>query len=205
MAQLGIDSVWLAIIDDKTGKVVSGVEGINSKEDDAAGVFEVNAKTSKGVGSLALSGLAGAFSQIYGSNIVVDTSQANAQPQAVLTVNDLPHEVKAKILDQESDGKGGFEIGGKTKTHLALLARSQEAFDDPHLYVSLYNVKGQSASETWTSNNQNETRSTDAITFNAMGRVADGKYGKNYFESVPGFDETAMRDDVFQSTTTAQG
>lgn len=197
MATLGIKSVKLALIDPKEHTVLTGVDGINGVAGDTTGIFTADENTSYGVVSLALSNLAGSLSEVYGSNRIVYIAQGKAAPQAVLTVNDLPNEIKARILGKKANGKGGFELGGKSNAHLALLAESAEAFDDTKpVYYALYNVIGQEAANTLTTNNTAENRTQDAITFRAIERSEDG-FGMEFYSDVEGFEEADMLKQVF--------
>lgn len=197
MSTMGIANVKLALIDKKTNKILTGVNGINGGVEDLTGIFTVDETTSYGVASLNLTNLAGTLTDIYGSNKIVYVAQGKAAPQAVLTVNALPTEVKARILGQKPDGKGGFELGGKSDAYVALLAESAESFDeDKPVYVGFYKVIGQEASANMQTNNAAENRTQDAITFRAIERGGDG-FGKFFYSDTKGFDKDAMEKDVF--------
>lgn len=194
---MGIANVKLALIDKKTNQIIKGINGINANEGDLTGIFIADETTSYGVASLNLTNLAGTLTDIYGSNKIVYVAQGKAAPQAVLTVNSLPTEVKAKMLGQAPDGKGGFELGGKSDAYVALLAESAESFDeDKPVYVGFYKVIGQEASANMQTNNAAENRTQDAITFRAIERGGDG-FGKFFYSDAKGFDKDAMEKDVF--------
>lgn len=197
MSTMGIANVKLALIDKKTNQIIKGINGINANEGDLTGIFIADETTSYGVASLNLTNLAGTLTDIYGSNKIVYVAQGKAAPQAVLTVNSLPTEVKAKMLGQAPDGKGGFELGGKSDAYVALLAESAESFDeDKPVYVGFYKVIGQEASANMQTNNAAENRTQDAITFRAIERGGDG-FGKFFYSDAKGFDKDAMEKDVF--------
>lgn len=197
MATLGIASVKLALIDPKAHTVLTGADGINASASDTTGIFTIDEKTSYGVASLALTNLSGTLSEVYGSNRLVYMAQGKAAPQAVLTVNQIPNEIKARILGKKENDKGGFELGGKTKAHLALIAESAEAFDeDKPVYYALYDIIGQEASNTLSTNNASENRTQDAITFRALERGEDG-FGMEFYSGVEGFAEADMLKQVF--------
>ena len=156
-----------------------------------------------GVASLALTNLAGSTSDIFGSNKLVYKSAGKGAPQAVLTLNALPNEIKMAALGMPSDGKGGFTLTGKAdpNVRVAILAQSAESFDETKpVYVGLYMGVASEASATWSTNNANETRTTDALTIAAMERGDDG-FGKYYFGSASKFDEDAMIKDVFKTAS----
>lgn len=197
IATQGIKSVKIALIDKVTNKVLTGKAGINNSDSDTTGLFTIDETTSYGVVSLNLTGLGGSFTDIYGSNKIVHIAQGKASPQAVLTVNAIPNGVLARILGRDADGKGGFGLGQKTDAYVALLAESQESFDDVPVYTSLYKVIGQQTTSNMQTNNAAENRAQDAITFKAIERGNDG-FGKFYYAGEPGFDVDAMTKDVFQ-------
>lgn len=197
ISTMGIANVKLALIDKKTNKILTGVNGINGSADDLTGIFTADENTSYGIASLNLTNLAGTLTNIYGSNKIVYVAQGKAAPQAVLTVNALPTEVKARILGQKPDGKGGFALGGKSNAYVALLAESAESFDeDKPVYVGFYKMVGQEASANMQTNNAAENRTQDAITFRGLERGGDG-FGKFFYSDAKGFDEAAMEKDVF--------
>lgn len=197
MATLGINNVQVAIIDPITYKIVTGVNGIYGDASDTIGIYSIDVPTSKGVASLALSGLAGAFTQIFGSNQLVWQSQGTAAPQAALTVNEIPLAVKARMLGQTYDGKGGYSLAGKNKNHLAVLAKTTKAFEsDEDVYYGFYSVQASEAAVNMTSNNATEQRSTDALTLAASERGNDG-FGKLYDGADPKFTVANMMADMF--------
>ena len=131
MATLGIDNTKIALVD-KLGNVLTGANGIYKYTDqattDTSGIFTADEDTAMGVASLALSNLAGSTSDIFGSNKLVYKSAGKGAPQAVLTLNALPNEIKMAVLGMPSDGKGGFTLTGKAdpNVRVAILAQSAE-------------------------------------------------------------------------------
>lgn len=197
MATLGVTNLQLAIIDPITSKIKTGIDGIFGDANDKIGIFTVDENTSYGLASLALSGLAGAFTAIYGSNKLVWQSQGKATPQAALTANEIPLAVKARMLGQTYDGKGGYALAGKNKNHLAVLAKTTKAFEtDEDVYYGFYSVQASETAVNMTSNNATEQRSTDALTLAASERGADG-FGKLYDGADPKFTVEAMMADMF--------
>lgn len=204
MATLGIAGAKLALVDHKTGNILTGEQGIYKYTDqatsDTTGIFDVTVDNSYGVASVALSNLAGSTTDIFGNNVIVYKSAGKGSPSSVLTVNALPNEIKAAVLGMPSDGKGGFTITGKADPNnmVAMLAESAEAFDIAKpVYVGMYMGVATEAGETMTSNNANENRTQDAITIAAVER-GDDSFGKYYYSSASKFDEQAMLKDVFK-------
>lgn len=207
MASLGIANVKIALVD-KAGTVLTGANGIYKYTDEATtdttGIFDVTVDSSFGVASLALSNLEGSTTDIFGNNVLVYKSAGKGAPQAVLTINALPNEIKMAALGMPSDGKGGFTLTGKAdpNNRLALLAESAESFDATKpIYVGMYMGIASEAAATWTSNNAAENRTQDALTIASLERGDDG-FGKYYFSSASKFDEDAMLKDVFKGAST---
>lgn len=208
---LGIKSVTLALVD-KDGVVKTGANGIFRDASDTKGIFKADQDSAMGVASVALSGLSGATTPIYGSDSVVFTSTGKGTPSSVLTINALPNEVKQAILGNKADGKGGYGIAGKADANnrVAFLVESRETFnEDAPVYVGMYMGIASEAAHTFTSNNATDNRTFDAITIAGMERGEDG-FGRNYFSAAKSFDSAAMMKDVFKtapangSTTTGQ-
>lgn len=207
MASLGIANVKIALVD-KAGTVLTGANGIYKYTDEATtdttGIFDVTVDSSFGVASLALSNLEGSTTDIFGNNVLVYKSAGKGAPQAVLTINALPNEIKMAALGMPSDGKGGFTLTGKAdpNNRLALLAESAESFDATKpIYVGMYMGIASEAAATWTSNNAAENRTQDALTIASLERGDEG-FGKYYFSSASKFDEDAMLKDIFKGAST---
>lgn len=207
MASLGIANVKIALVD-KAGTVLTGANGIYKYTDEATtdttGIFDVTVDSSFGVASLALSNLEGSTTDIFGNNVLVYKSAGKGAPQAVLTINALPNEIKMAALGMPSDGKGGFTLTGKAdpNNRLALLAESAESFDvTKPIYVGMYMGIASETAANWISNNAAENRTQDALTIASLERGDDG-FGKYYFSSASKFDEDAMLKDVFKGAST---
>lgn len=207
MASLGIANVKIALVD-KAGTVLTGANGIYKYTDqattDTTGIFDVTVDSSFGVASLALSNLEGSTTDIFGNNVLVYKSAGKGAPQAVLTINALPNEIKMAALGMPSDGKGGFTLTGKAdpNNRLALLAESAESFDATKpIYVGMYMGIASEAAATWTSNNAAENRTQDALTIASLERGDDG-FGKYYFSSASKFNADTMLKDVFKGAST---
>jgi phi13 family phage major tail protein len=203
MATIGIATVKLALVD-KQGNVKTGSDGIFKYTDQAAtdtnGIFTADQDSVFGVASVALSNLTGAGTAIYGSNKLVYTAMGKGAASSVITVNSLPNEIKAAILGQAADGKGGFKISGKSDSNnlVAFLAESAESFaEDKPVYVGMYMGVATEAAITMGTNNASDVRNTDAITVTAQERGDDG-FGKFFYSAAKNFDAEAMQKDVFK-------
>lgn len=200
---LGIKNVKMALVD-KQGNVKTGVDGIFGDASDSSGVFTADQDTAYGVASVAFANLSGSQTGIYGSDKLVYTASGKGQPTATVTINQLPNEIKQRVLGNKADGKGGFTIDGKADSNnlVSILVESRESFNDSKpIFVSLYSSVVSEASLTMTSNNASDNRSTDALLFTAIERGDDG-FGKFYFAESKGFDAKTMNDDVFKAPAT---
>lgn len=141
---LGINRGWVAIIDDNTNKIVTGIDGINGRQDDKSGIFQADVRSVMGLVGFNLTNMAGSQTDIFGSNRVVAVSTGKASPQGVLTANAFPHAVLNKLLGRKEKGNGGFEAAGTNNTHVTILVESAESFDiEEPLYVGFYKAIGQ--------------------------------------------------------------
>ncbi|MDY5164527.1 phage tail protein [Leuconostoc falkenbergense] len=207
---LGIAGLKLALVDNK-GAVLTGTNGIykytTTASSDKTGIFEVTVDNSFGVASVALTNLFGSTTDVFGNNKLVYKSAGKGNAQSVLTINALPNEIKMAVLGMPSDDKGGFNITGKSDSNnrVAFLAESAESFDiKKPVYIGMYMGTASEASQTLTSNNANDNRTTDAITIAQLERGDDG-FGKYFFSSASKFDKSAMLADVFKTASSGLG
>lgn len=200
---LGIKNVKFALVK-QTGEVIKGLNGINQSADDATGIFTADQDTSYGVASVALSGLTGTVTPVWGSDVITYQSSGKGTPSSVLTINALPNEVKMALLGNKSDGKGGYKISGKSdsKNLVAFLVESRETFDDDKpVYIGMYMGIASEAAHTFTSSNAAENRTTDVITIAGQERGDEG-FGKHWFSESANFVEKDMLDDIFKPAVT---
>lgn len=200
---LGIKNVKFAKVTPE-GKVITGINGINQSADDTTGIFTADQDTSYGIASVALSGLTGTVTPVWGSDVITYQSSGKGTPSSVLTINALPNEVKMALLGNKSDGKGGYTISGKadSKNLIAFLVESRETFaDDKPVYIGMYMGIASEAAHTFTSSNASENRTTDVITIAGQERGDEG-FGKHWFSESANFVEKNMLDDIFKPAVT---
>lgn len=202
MATLGIKNVKLALVD-KTGTVITGANGIFKDAKDTSGIFTADQDTAKGIATVALSGLTGTITPVWGSDVIVYQSAGKGTPSSVLTINDLPNVIKQAILGNVLTTKGGYKISGKANPNnlVAFLAESREAFDDDApVYVGMYMGTASEATTTMGTSNANDVRNTDVITISGIERGEDG-FGAHWFSDSATFKEADMLADVFKTAT----
>lgn len=200
---LGIKNVKFAKVTPE-GKVITGINGINQSADDTTGIFTADQDTSYGVASVALSGLTGTVTPVWGSDVITYQSSGKGTPSSVLTINALPNAVKMAILGNKPDGKGGYTISGKanSKNLIAFLVESRETFaDDKPVYIGMYMGIASEAAHTFTSSNATENRTTDVITIAGQERGDEG-FGKHWFSESANFVEKDMLNDIFKPAVT---
>ncbi|SPJ44102.1 phage tail protein [Leuconostoc carnosum] len=203
---LGIKNIKFAFVDSDNNLLI-GEDGIFGDATDNTGIFKADQNTTKGVASVALSGLQGAMTSIWGSDQLVYVSTGTGEPSSVLTLNALPAEIKHRMLGDEADGKGGFSISGKSDAdvRVAFVAESREAFaTDKPVYVGFYAGIAQETATTMNSNNTAESRSQDAITVKQLSGT-DGNFGKWFHSGAKNFDLKAVESEFFHKSTPAQG
>ena len=99
MAIVGLKKSYLALIDKKTGKILTGTTGLS-----ADGLYQSNAKD-LGTKSANITNIATNGTQVFGDNGLVDITQSKSFPQVAGVWNNLPFAIKSKIKGEVSDGK----------------------------------------------------------------------------------------------------
>lgn len=193
---VGFDYARIALIDEN-GKVVANKD----KGLSATGIFKIDAPTSKGVISGAISGLAPTITKIWGSNQAVGVSGHGAgNVQVTLAVNDLPHEIVNKISGLTQDDKGAWVLDTNSVPPFAALELvSLEKRSNKAVHFVLYNGTFAPESRTLQTDTEQEQRATDSLTFTALNRASDGRVYAEYWESDgTEFNQEDLDNDVFQ-------
>ncbi|WP_334427235.1 MULTISPECIES: phage tail protein [unclassified Levilactobacillus] len=192
---IGVDSARLALIDSTTGKAISGDAGIPGA--DANGIYTVSTKIDGGVATANLSGLAPSVTRIWGNNAVADISVGKAQPSVAFTANFLNHLVLASVLGRDGDGKGGFDLEGHPVDLAMELISNTVAGGGVHFgFYDGYMTAGDIALAT---NNENETRVNDALTFTPFAND-NNKVGRIYYDGDTGFEQSVIDQELFGVT-----
>lgn len=187
---IGVAYARFALVDPTTGKAIpDGIPGA-----DENGIYKVTTKVDGGVATANLSGLAPSVTRIWGNNAVADISTGKAQPSMALGINFLAHQVLAAILGRDSDGKGGYDLEGKPVDVAMDVVSSSVSGDDVHFcFYDGYVTPGDLALAT---NNENQTRVTDALTFTPFSNE-DDHIGKIYYTGETDYDPTAIDREIF--------
>lgn len=187
---VGIAGAKLALLDDN-GSIIKGDAGIG----DATGVYTVTAQNDLGMASANLTGLAPTLTPVYGNNTKVDTSVGKAQPSIALVINALDVDTKYRVLGYEKVD-GGYLPTGKA-SRVALLLETNLLNGDSVYFGFQNGTLVEGAGVNMQTDNQNEVRQTDQMTYspNATDKMPVGY--KVYVSSATGFNEASMLSEVF--------
>ena len=136
---------------------------------------------------------------VYGNNTKVDQTQAKGEPSVALDFNDLPFNIKQKLLGRISDGKGGFQQGDRPR--VAMTLETQTLNRKNSIWFGFANGEVQETAANLQTDTNNEVRVDDALTFTSFGvEEWNNEAMKVYSDIDAKFDKSAMQADVFGST-----
>lgn len=192
----GFEKAVVAMLDENE-HIITGEDGLSTN-----GLYTIDARTSLGVISAAITGLAPTATKIYGSDQNVDVvQQGSGNVQATLAANDIPADILYKLSGMKQDAvSGGYYQDTSTKpVKAALLLMSHNSKGQP-IYFALF--KGTFGPEEVQLNTNTETPQlkTDSITFSALNRFSDKRIFAAYTVDPAGKtkDEATVLKDVFQ-------
>jgi phi13 family phage major tail protein len=202
MALSGLNLITLAIINKETGKIEVGDAGFSE-----SGLFAVTTKM-LGAKSANISNISTNGTDVFGNNAKVDRTQTKGNPSVALDFNDLPFDVKQKILGREADGKGGYLQGDRPQ--VAMLIQTASLNQKNSIYFGFANGEIQETAANVQTNTTNEVRVDDSLTYTSFGVEAwNNEAMKVYADFDTKFDKAAMLADVFggyaEATTTPSG
>ena len=201
MATVGVKTATMGILDN-TGKLEKDVDNGLS----ADGLFVVDAKSSKGVVSANITGLAAAIAKIYGSNVVVDSSVGIPAPQCVLSANDIPHEVIDKVTGMTVSADDGSATSYTSMLpSVPLIVETSAVKDGKSIFFAFFDNTVTRGEENLQTNSTTEQRVVDALTFSANARTSDGANFKIFYADATGFDKDAMLAEIFPGYAATTG
>ena len=190
MAQVGLKKTYLALLDDD-GKIKAGDAGLATD-----GLYKSN---SKDLGTLSanITNISTNGTQQFGDNGMVDVTKAKSFPQVAGVWNNLPFDIKAKLLGRESDGKGGY-LQSQDLPRVALIVES-ETIDRKHsIFYAFSNGQMTEAAVNIQTDNANENRVCDTLTYQSFGLDDwNGQGMKMFYSGDADFDKAAMLAEVF--------
>lgn len=193
MAIAGLKLITLALRDKETGELLKGDAGLS-----ADGLFPVTTKM-LGAKSANITNISVAGQPVYGNNTKVDQTQAKGEPSVALDFNDLPFNIKQKLLGRISDGKGGFQQGDRPR--VAMTLETQTLNRKNSIWFGFANGEVQETAANVQTDTNNEVRVDDALTFTSFGvEEWNNEAMKVYSDIDAKFDKSAMQADVFGAT-----
>jgi Bacterial Ig-like domain (group 2)./Phage major tail protein. len=192
MATVGVQSFTTGILDDDGNLVKDAKNGLST-----TGLFTADAKTSMGVTQANITGLTATMQKIWGSNQVTDNSIGNPQPQAVLSTNNLPHDILNRLVGREKGENGDYTSYTKAIPDAALIITMQEVSNLKPIHIVFFHGNYTPGEINAQTNNNNEQRTLDQLTFSANTRNSDGANYKIYYESEDSFDYDTMLKEAF--------
>lgn len=198
MAIAGLKLITLALRDKETGALLKGETGLS-----ADGLFPVTTKM-LGAKSANISNISANGTAVYGNNSKVDQTQTKGEPSVALDFNDLPFDIKQKLLGRSSDGKGGYLQGDRPR--VAMTIETQNIKRTNSVFFGFANGEVQETAANVQTDTNNEVRVDDALTFTSFGvEEWNNEAMKVYSDIDEKFDKSSMEADVFgasKATTT---
>lgn len=200
MSTNGIKSIKFALVD-RYGYLLTGSNGIYKYTDkassDTSGIFEADETTSMGVVSMSVSGLVGNSTDVTVNNKLIKKAPGKGSPQSTLSINALPYEIKMAMFGLSNDNSG-FQITGMTHadTFVATLVKAENAFGNGNEYVGLYMGNAYEQTFSLATNTETVSYNIDNIIIDHVER--DRGFGKFFYDTIPGFNEDDMVNDVFK-------
>ena len=189
MAQVGLKHTYLALIG-ADGKILKGDAGLT-----ADGLYTSNFKD-LGTASANITNISTNGTQVFGDNGMVDVTKAKSFPQVAGVWNNLPFDIKAKLLGRESDGAGGY-VQSLDLPQVALIVESETIDRKNSIFYAFANGQMSETAVNAQTDNANESRVTDALTYQSFGVDAwNGQGMKMFFSGDAKFDKTKMLAEV---------
>ncbi|MCS9990759.1 phage tail protein [Weissella confusa] len=190
MAIAGLKLITLALRDKETGALLKRDAGLS-----ADGLFPVTT-TMLGSKSANITNISVAGTPVYGNNTKVDQTQAKGEPSVALDFNDLPFDIKQKLLGRISDGKGGFQQGDRPRVAMTIETLTLNRKNS--IWFGFANGEVQETAANLQTDTNNEVRVDDALTFTSFGvEEWNNEAMKVYSDIDAKFDKAAMQADVF--------
>ncbi|MDB1563003.1 phage tail protein [Pediococcus pentosaceus] len=187
----GFRKAITALIDKDTEQIITGAEKGLSEN----GLFTIDASTSKGVISGAITGLAPTQTKVYGSDAVVDIiAQGTGAVSLTLAANDIPMQILGKLSGMDYDATtGAYKLGKDSKPPFSVVDLVSTDGDKHPIHFALYKGKFGPEEVSLNTNQDQVNRATDSVTFSAVNRNSDGFVYAMYVE-----DETHKEEDILK-------
>jgi len=161
MAQVGLKHTYLAVLD-KDGKILKGETGLS-----ADGLYTSNAKD-LGTKSANITNLATAGTAVYGDNGQTDQTKSKSFPSVAGVWNNLPFDIKSKVLGRENDGKGGY-VQSMDLPRVALIVESETLDRQNSFFYAFSNGQMIESALNLQTDSNAEQRVDDSLTYQSFG------------------------------------
>lgn len=185
MANVGLKHTYLAVLD-KDGKILKGEDGLS-----ADGLYTSNAKD-LGTKSANISNIATAGTAVYGDNGQVDTTKSKSFPSVAGVWNNLPFDIKSKVLGRKSDSKGGY-VQSMDLPRVALIVESETLDRQNSFFYAFSNGQMIESALNLQTDQNTEQRVDDALTYQSFGDDRWNGQGIKIFYSG---DESFKKEDM---------
>lgn len=189
MAQVGLKRTYLALIG-ADGKILKGDAGLT-----ADGLYTSNSHD-LGTASANITNISTNGTQVFGDNGMVDVTKAKSFPQVAGVWNNLPFDIKVKLLGREGDGAGGY-VQSLDLPQVALIVESETLDRKNSIFYAFANGQMSETAVNTQTDNANENRVGDTLTYQSFGVDAwNGQGMKMFFSGDAKFDKAKMLAEV---------
>ncbi|KAF0388227.1 phage tail protein [Pediococcus acidilactici] len=193
MATVGLKLVTLALKDSKTGKIITGENGLSEN-----GLLPVTTQM-WGTKTANITNIQVNGAIQYGNNVAVFVSTPKGSPQVALDFNKLPFEVTQKIVGRKQDPDTGAWIESGKRPSVAMLIESESIDRMNKVFYGFGNGTMTQASINNGTDTNAETMATDALTYQALSTPEfDGEALAMYSDVSKAFNEAKMMQQVFK-------
>lgn len=191
----GFEKAVVAMLDDNE-QILTGDAGLSEN-----GLYTIDARSSLGVISANITGLAPAVTKIYGSDQNVDVvQQGSGNVKCTLAANDIPSEILYRLAGMKQDATSGayYQDTATKPVKAALLLMSHNRQGLP-IYFALYKGSFGPEEVQLNTNTEQPQLKTDSIVFDALNRFSDKRIFGTYAVDPSGKtkDEGTVFADVF--------
>lgn len=206
MATQGIVTSYFGLIDDATGQLLKGANGLSD-----TGIYEADGHqdaTAEGATQIQIQNLGTAPTLQYSNNKAKRSTKARSYPTAEFTMLDLGFEAKQKLLGKIQTASKGF-VDGENDAHVAAIAVTQTLDKQHKIYYAFANGTMIEGNKTLGTNTNAETDSNDVITLTTMAPVVGTQFGGEPYQVasdlVDGFTLDALMAETFPGYSKTTG
>ncbi|MGG0921929.1 phage tail protein [Leuconostoc suionicum] len=209
MATQGIVTSYFGLIDDATGQLLKGANGLSD-----TGIYEADGHqdaTAEGATQIQIGNLGTAPTLQYSNNQAKRSTNSRVYPTAEFTMLDLGFEAKQKLLGKIQTASKGY-VDGEKDAHVAAIAVTNTLDKQHFIYYAFANGTLFEGNKTLGTNTNNETDSSDLMTLTTMAPIVKDQFkGEAYqvaSDLVDGFTLDALMAETFpgySKTTSGTG